>query len=570
MAIEALANFVLNISSEHIIVFDFAVIIIVSTLFAIVARALKQPLIPAYVVAGLIIGPLVLGLITNIEILKSFSEIGIAFLLFATGIEISFKKIKEAGISKILFVGIVQITLIVLIIILLRNFLFLSLLQATYLGAIIAFSSTMVVVKTLSDRGELSTLHGRLVLGILLLEDLVAVLAIIFFTTGTFSIVAVLIAFLKLGALVVFALFLHYFILNKLFRFAASSPEFLFLTSLSLLFLFVLFSFLTNISVTIGAFIAGVLIANSPFKTELESRINPLRDFFAIVFFVVIGTQIVFSGVSVKLLIIILLSAFILKPVISVVLFRIMGYRQRTSFLTAISLAHISEFSLIIVLIGFSMSVITQGLLSTIILSIIISMSTASYFINYKNGIYNILEKPLRILKFLPIKEDLEYKSSGDKKILLVGAHRIGSIILQKLMKRKQELVVIDYNPEIIIALIKKKISSIYGELKSHETLKKVELKKLKLIISTIPNFEENLYLLEKVKEVNSAAVVILTASRISETKELYEKGADYVIAPKMLAGDELIDLLRTGKKGIAKAKKEHLKRMKNIHNLLY
>lgn len=583
MVISSITGYAVNIASEitnslasvsggESIIFDIALILIISAVLALIARILRQPLIPAYVIAGLLIGPLVFGLVKNVEMIKAFSEIGIAFLLFTAGIEISFKKIKEAGLWKIILVGTLQIIAVIAIAILTRNFFSLSTLQASYIGIILAFGSTMVVVKLLSDRGELVTLHGRLILGILLLQDLVAILAIIFFTTGTLAFAPIGFAFAKLAGIIVFAIIFQYLILNRLFKFAASSTEFLFLTSLAVLFVFVILSYLADVSIVIGAFIAGVSIANSPFKTELESRIIPLRDFFAILFFVALGTQIVFTGISshINLFIFILASAFIIKPVITAVLLRITGYRQRTSFHTAISLAQLSEFSLIIGMIGISMSVLTNEIFSTVILATIISMSLTSYFIKYKNQLYRIFSIPMKILKILPIKEDLEYHDSKDKTILLIGSHRMGSVLLKKLIKNKEKLLVLDYNPEIISALMEKRVSCIYGDLCSPEILNKIHVDKLKLVISTVPSFEDNLYMIKKIRSRNKTAKIVATAQRISEAEELYNQGADYIITPKMSAGKELLNILKHGNKGLDKAKKEHLKRMKEVHKLLY
>ncbi|MBU1008407.1 cation:proton antiporter [Candidatus Dependentiae bacterium] len=264
------------------IIFDIALILILCAVFAFIAKVLRQPLIPAYVLAGLIIGPLVLGFADNMEMILAFSEIGIAFLLFTAGLEIAFSKIKEANLKKIVLIGFFQVLIIVGVVFLLRDFLGLSVLQASYIGIIMAFGSTMVDIKLLADSGEIVTLHGRLVLGILLFQDLVAIIAIVIFTTGGFTTSLIMFSIGKLFLLILIAMFLQNFVLNKLFRFAAKSTELLFLASLGVLFLFIILAYVSEISIVIGAFIAGVSLANSPFKIELESRIIPLRDFFAI------------------------------------------------------------------------------------------------------------------------------------------------------------------------------------------------------------------------------------------------------------------------------------------------
>jgi len=570
--VDSLGEHMAGLSTVEVIILDISIILIISTILAFIAKLLKQPLIPAYVLTGLIVGPLVFGFITNVDLISAFSEIGIAFLLFTAGLEISFKKIKEANLKKILLIGTLQVAIIFLTVFFLRDFLGLTALQAGYIGIILAFGSTMVDIKLLSDKGELVTLHGRLVLGILLLQDFVAIIAIVIFTAGSFAVTPIILAFVKLLALLAVAMLFQKFILNKVFRFSARSTEILLLSALGVLFLFIILSYIAELSIVIGAFIAGVSLANSPFKTELESRITPLRDFFAILFFVALGMQIVFKGAGEKVLLLsaLLIGAFILKPVITFILLRITGYRPKTSFFTSISLAQLSEFSLIIGMLGVSIGVLDIATFSTIILATIITMAVTPYLITFKEGFYGALMYPIGIFKFLPIKEKLEYKHEGDKEILLIGAHRMGSVLLKHLLKNKSKLLVIDYNPEIINELIKHKISCIYADVASPEILNKISTKKLKMVISTVPNYSDNLQLLKMVKGISPKTKVIVTGARISEARTLYKKGADYVITPKISAGEEVSDIVRSKKQDFRSAKKEHLKRLKDIHKLLY
>ena len=561
-----------HMQTTETIVFDMAMILIVATLFALVARLFKQPLIPAYVLTGIVLGPAVFGFFQNMDLIRAFSEIGIALLLFFAGIEISFKKIKEVNLKKMLFVGTLQVIIIFFIVFFLKNFLGLEALEAAYLGVIMAFGSTMVDIKMLSERGELVTLHGRLVLGILLLEDLVAIAAIIVFTSGEFVFAPIAFAFLKLLAIIAFAVFLQKFVLNRMFRFAAKSTEVLFLSSLGVLFTFIILSFLAELSIVIGAFIAGVSLANSPFKIELESRISSLREFFSILFFVALGSQVVFVGLSSNLFLLglILIGALVVKPIISFVLLRIVGYRPKTSFFTALSLAHLSEFALLIGLLGLNLGAIDDSLFSVIILGAIITMSTIPYFMNYREGLYSFFAYPLSLLRFLPIKEHLEYNSKEDPEVVLIGAHRMGSVLLKELLKNRKKLMVVDYNPELINELIKNKVSCVYGDIRSPEVLAKIHSDGLKKVISTVPNFDDSIYLLRTIKHLNPEVKVILTASRISEADKLYRSGADFVITPKVSAGHEVTKLLKSRNPNYKKARNEHIMRLKEVHKLLY
>ena len=571
-AIASLGTRITHLHPSEIIIFDLAIIVIISMILAFVAKALRQPLIPAYVLAGLIIGPLVLGFVKNVELIQAFSEIGIAFLLFTAGLEIAFRKIREANIKKIALIAILQMVIIFGIAFALKGFLDLTALQAAYIGVILAFGSTMVDIKLLADSGEIVTLHGRLVLGILLFQDLIAIIAIVVFTTGGFALAPLAIAFSKLLAILAIAMILQKFVLDRIFRFAARSTELLFLTSLGVLFLFIILAFVSEISIVIGAFIAGVSLANSPFKVELESRISPLRDFFAILFFVALGMQIIFAGVGERLLLFgaLLIGAFILKPTITFILLRVTGYRQKTSFETAASLAQLSEFSLIIGMLGVTLGVLDMSIFSTVILATIISMSITPYFIEYKEKAHKLFRYPLSLFKFLPTHEILQYDATGKEETLLIGSHRVGGVFLKRLLKNREKLLVIDYNPEIIKHLIDKKIPCLYGDITSPDLFSKISIKNLKTVISTIPNYRENAYILKVIKEQNPKARVIVTGSRISETLKLYKKGTDYVITPKILAGEELSKVITSHGPSVKKYKKMHLKNLKEVHKTFY
>ena len=555
-------------------IFGVAAVLLISSIFAFLARMLRQPLIPAYVITGLIAGPLVLGLIQSRELILAFLEIGIVFLLFAAGLEISIRKIKEANLKKILTIGLIQVILIFLIVFLSRSFLNVSSAQAVYLGIILAFSSTMVDIKLLSDSGELVTLHGRLVLGILLLQDLVAIIAIALFTTGSFAVGPVIFTLIRLAIIMGIAVFMQKYVLQKAFRYAARSTELLFIASLGVLFLFIVLSYVSEISIAIGAFIAGVSLANSPFKTELESRISPIKDFFSILFFISLGMQIVFNGIQQHfvLLLFLIVGAMVFKPVILYFLFRFGGYQQKTSFQTSASLAQLSEFSLIIGILGLSLGVLTESLLSTVILATVITMSFTPYLISKKDFVYRYMATWMEGKTHLPIKENIAYHDAKKKTILLIGAHRVGSVVLNELLRKKMRdhILVMDQNPEIISALARKKVASIYGTVMSPDVLNKIDLHDLKMVISTSPDYEDNIHVLKKVKAVNPKADVVLTGARISETIDMYNAGADYVITPKVIAGEKVTSIMHSDKKILKREKKKHLEFLKEIHKVLY
>lgn len=576
IALAGFFNFVSsNASANEFLIFELGSIIIMAAIFALFARLLKQPPILAYVLSGFIIGPAVLAVVKDVEIINSFSEIGIAFLLFIAGLELSFKKLKQINLKKILIITTLQVLLVFFLTLFSAKYIGLNQMQAIYIGVAIAFSSTMIVVKILSDKKELITMHGRLVLGILLLQDLFAIIAIVLLTSSDFSLTLIGMSVLKLMAIVLIAFLLQRYALSGLFKRAAESShskELLLLGSLAVLFTFILISIGFEFSIVIGAFIAGVSLANLPFRVELEARVGPLRDFFSILFFVALGMQITIAGVGdhLSLFIFLLIGAFIIKPLVTLAAIRFSGYRGRTSFISALSLAQLSEFSIIVAVLGFNLGFLTQSMLSTIIITTIVTMSLTIFFIDYENFFFRIFKRPLSLFNFLPIKENVGYSDKEKKSILLVGCDRMGSIVLRELTKEsKKEILVLDYNPEIIAALRNKKISCVYGDVKSPDMLENFDLKNLKKVISTVPDIDDGLVILEKIKKHNKDIVVILTAHSLDDALELYHHGADYVMVPRFTAGEVVSNILKKDGSSLESIKKNQIERLKSANNIL-
>jgi len=568
----AIQNFISNIHAEMTTLFEIGVMIIIASILAFLIRLIKQPLIPAYILTGILIGPLFLKLIENQHLIMSLSEIGVAFLIFTAGLEIKFKKLKEVGNAASIG-GTLQILLLFVIGFLIAMGLGFLGKAPIYIGLVVAFSSTMVVVKLLVDRREINSLHGRIIIGILLIQDIAAIIALTILSSDL-SMISIVIALGKAFMFAIFAIILSK-IMNPIFRKAAQMPELLLLVSISFLFLFSLGAYVSDLSLIIGAFFAGVSLANSNYKTEIQGKVAPLRDFFAVIFFVALGMQLQWiTGKFFILLLILLGVVIILKPLTIMFLVRFFGYKKRTSFFTGNALAQTSEFSLIIVTLGLTLGHINQGLFSTLVLLTIITMSLTTYCITYQKKFLNLFSWHLNLLKnFQTKKENLEYHGKEGKKIILFGCHRMGSLFLKEFEKRKKDLVVIDYNPEIIQSLIDKKIPCIYGDFMNPEVVEKAGLKQAEIIISTIADIEDNLYLVKRARKKNPNVLIFVVARRISEALKLYNVGADYVIIPQIIGGQKGFDIIQKVKNNkdlLKEYRKQHKKYLEGVHNILY
>lgn len=572
---------------------DMGIMLILATIVAYIARRYKQPLIPAYIMAGVFLGPglsYIFGLdfvqsllslpkgfvfISNNELIVTLSEIGIAFLLFIVGLEIDLKKLQDSEKVSV-FGGVIQI-----LILFSAGFVasiamgIFTYMEAIYVGIAVAFSSTMVVLKILSDRKELDTLHGRIIIGILLVQDVFAILALIILsgfsgTEGFSDETVIRLVFSLVGglAILVVGIICNKYFFPKLFKSAAKSQEILLLTSLAVCFGFSLLFAKLGYSIAIGAFIAGIFLGNLPYSFEIIGRVKSLRDFFATLFFVSLGVQLSLthiSGIIIPLLVLLILIVLIKPAVIMFSMFAF-GYKRRTSFLSAISLAQTSEFALIIVTQGRVLGHVSPELFSLLVVLIILTIFFSSYFIKYEYKIYSIFNRDLAYFERMNTHEDnLELSLKGKSDVLLVGYSRTGYDIFKKLRDMKKKLSVVDFNPEIIKKLIKEKIPCIYGDIANHEILEKIDFKNLKFVISTIPDPFPSKLLIKYAKKRNPEIVVFVTSYHVEDALSLYEMGADYVILPHFLGGyhaSVLLEEVSLDLKKLMHTKSKHLKEL--------
>jgi Kef-type K+ transport system membrane component KefB/voltage-gated potassium channel Kch len=575
------------------IFFDIALIIIVATIIAYISKLLKQPLIFSYVITGLIHGPVGLDIlvklgvanffagynidiikywINDLENIKVLSEIGIAFLLFVVALELDLKKLKDIGLIASVGGTVKSLVLFVTGFLAATYFGFLST-EAVYLGLIVAFSSTMVVVKLLSDKQEIDTLHGRIIIGILLMEDILAILALsILNTLGNFHVAFLIVALLKGIGLLVIAILFGKYIFPYLFKFAARSQELLFMMSVTACFLFASFAHMLGFSIAIGAFIAGITLANLPYYLQIIAKIKPLRDFFGVMFFVTLGMSLKINSLGKLIipLVVFTLIIVILKPIVIMVISSFFGYAKRTAFITSISLAQISEFSLIIVAQGLVLGQISDDIFTISVILAIITISATSYFIKYDSWIYHKLRRELKIFK-TPAKDMHYLPSKKQYDVILIGYDRIGYTLNKTVKKIHKSLLIVDFNPDIIKRLIREKIPCIYGDIGDLEILERLDFKKAQIVISTVPDEQTNLLLLKEIKTKSKSTLVFVTGSRIDDALTLYKNKADYVILPHFLGGDHfsiMLEDISGDFKKLIKNKLNHiheLKRRKSI-----
>ncbi len=517
------------------LLFDIGIIIIISSLFIYLARLLKQPVIPAYILAGFVL--LKLNILTDKSIILPLSQLGIAFMLFTVGLELDFKKIKNF-IKVSLLGGAIQVLVTGFIGFAVSQYLGFSKIVSFYLALVVAFSSTMIVVKLLYDREEIDTLHGKIAIGILLFQDIAAILALSFLTVAdSFSMQSVLVVSVKLMLLIIIMYVLN-FILPSIFKFAAKSAELLLLLSLAVCFSFIFLAVELQLSMVIGAFLAGLLLANTPYKFEILGRMSSIRDFFVALFFTSLGLELTLSSISLfmKPLIVILLLIVLVKPFIVFLITSLFGYERKTSFLSSISLSQTSEFSLVLAYQGLSLHQLPNDISSLIIVITVTTIIITTYLLKFDRSLFKVLSKHLKVFENNPKRLGNLTKEHFD--VVLLGCNRMGYSILRTLRKLNVNFAVVDYDPEVVDLLMTQNIQCVYGDATDPEVLDKIKITKAKLVISTLPDPEDNLFILKFVKQNNPKAFVFLTAIHLDDALQFYDLGADYVIVPHFLGGD--------------------------------
>jgi len=528
------------------VLFYISLIVGLAAISSIIARVLRQPPIIAYLIAGVLVGPMFLGLVNSSsgDYIQLFARMGIALLLFIVGLSLDFRVLKEIGKVASL-AGLGEVIVTSLAVFGLSLWLGFTYHAALYLAAALAFSSTVVVVKILSDKKEIDTLHGKIALGILIIEDFIAalVLMVIPLIRGS-GLNELLFGFSKIVVLIGLIFFVSSLILNRFMDYLARSQETLFLFGIAwALALAALFNYL-GLSLEIGALVAGMSLASSKYTLELGGKIKPLRDFFVVLLFVFFGSQLVgpISAGLIKQAIAFSFLILVGKPFIVMGFLRFFGYKKRTNFLAGSALAQISEFSLVIVLMGLSLGYLNQEFMNLAVLIALITIGVSSYSIYYSRAIYGKIGPLLHL--FDGMGEEKEYENIGLYDVVLFGHHRMGYKLMQRLKQMKVRVLVVDYNPKVILSLDKQGIDCVYGDAADKNFLAEFKLTKAKLVISTLNDESANIAIKEILKDVESKATFIATAEQPRAAIDLYDIGADYVIIPHHLGGDYVSHLI--------------------------
>jgi len=541
----------------QVVFLQTALVLALAALIGFVGSKLRQPLIVSFIAVGILAGPQVLDLIRDPHSLELLSEIGICVLLFIVGLKLDLVMIRTMG-RVALATGLGQIIFTSLGGFLLARVLGMNTTTALYVAVALTFSSTIIIVKLLSDKREIDALHGRIAIGFLIVQDLAVVLAMIALSAygaGTDSEGALLREYgtvLGLGlAFLAAILLLMRFVLPRLLQQLARAPELLVLFAIAWAVGLAALGGRLGFSKEVGAFIAGMSIASTPFRDAIGSRLVSLRDFLLLFFFIQLGASLELSllgGAAVPALV---LSIFVLvgNPLIVMVIMGRMGYRKRTSFLAGLTVAQISEFSLILIGLGATLGHVDQAAVGLVTVVGLVTIGLSTYMILYSGPLYRALAPALSIFeRSIPYRE--ETAAEHDTRllaridVLMFGLGHYGGSIVRRLVKRGQQVVGVDFDPQILRYWREQNVPVLYGDMEDPELLEHLPIRRTRWILSAAPDRQVTTALVNLLRAARYPGKLALTARTQDDAEYFQTLGADLVLRPFADAADQAVDAL--------------------------
>lgn len=520
---------------------EVATLLALSALFGGLAVKLRQPLIIAYILVGILAGPAVLGLSRDHAQLELLAEIGITVLLFVVGLKLDARLIRSLG-RVALAAGLVQIVVTFALGYGLCRLLGLQGLEALYLAVAMAFSSTVIIVKLLSDKGEIDSLYGRMTMGILIVQDIAVVLAMLLLNlmdpriTADHGFKLLRLAVVLLGGgLTLYALMRY--VLPRLLNSMSRSPELLMLCAVAWGTLLAGVAESLGLSKELGAFLAGFSLASTPLREAIASRLTSLRDFLLLFFFLYLGIQLDFSHIQGQLWQAGALALFVLlgKPLLVVLIMGWLGFRKRTGLVTGLTLAQISEFSIILVAIGVGLQQVSPATLGLTTLVGLVSITLSTYMIIYAQNLFSRLSPWLGLFeRRIPHRESATDHPPDDSQpdILIYGMGRYGRELARQLELAGMRTLGIDFDPEALIQARKEDLNVRYGDAEDVDFLSHLPLRGARALVSTIPQREVNAILLRAIRNLSFEGQITLSAFHDGDAEAFHHAGGAQVLKP--------------------------------------
>jgi Kef-type K+ transport system membrane component KefB len=529
-----------------------ALILALAVAAGAIAKLLRQPVVVSFIIVGILAGPTAFNLVEGAEEIRLFAKFGIAILLFLVGLKLDFHMIRStgkvalvAGLSQVAFTAVVGFGLAVLF-----GF---EATTAFYIAVALTFSSTIIIIKLIGDKRELDTLYGRIAVGILIVQDILVVAAMVIIVTigtpGEGSVVTDIIVTLASSAVFLGVVaFASRFVLEKVLNWISKSAELTLLFGVAWAIVLAAISTLIGLSMEIGAFVAGVSLASTAYRESLGARMVSLRDVMLLFFFIELGASLTFADALGQLWPAIVLSVFVLigKPLIIFAIMGWMGYRSITSFRTGVALAQISEFSLILIALGFSLGQVDSAVLSLVTLVAVFTITISSYFILYTDQLYAKLQGFMHLFERGKAEAVDEESQSLSFDAIVVGSGRFGSEVISGLTTSGSSVLAVDLDPDALARARELGAETLFGDVGDPDFAKMLPIHQTDTLICTAPDRTTNALLLDGLKSLGYEGKIYLTALD-NKTAEMFAKDEQVTtIRPLKMAANRIVKQLRS------------------------
>lgn len=526
--------------------YEIAIILALAAFLGVLGQILKQPLIVMFIALGILVGPAVLDIVSSRDQIHLLAEIGIALLLFIVGLRLDLRIIRSMG-KVALLTGLGQVIFTSLFGYIIGLLLGFPDLHSFYIAVALTFSSTIIIVKLLSDKKEIDSLHGQIAIGFLIVQDIVVIVMMIILSTlhhgeGTNFVEELFQTLLAGLGLLLFAFISMKWVFPQLNNFIGRSQELLTLFSIAWAIWLASVGEFIGFSGEVGAFLAGVSLASSEFKEVISVRLISLRDFLLLFFFVNLGANLDLSVIGSQIYPAMIFSVFVLigNPLIVLIIMGLIGYHRRTSFLAGLTVAQISEFSLIFAGLGFTLGHITNEVVGLITLVGLITIGLSTYMILYSHQLYEMLSPTLNLFQRGEIDAEKEYIYDRhiDYDLIIIGLGRFGRRLAEKLDEQsKINYLVVDFDPGVISECKVGRKDVMYGDMEDPDLLEHIPYSEKTVIVSTVANNKLS-YQLVKLLQKKPVKGYFVTTSTSTDYRELRSFGIseEHILRPHQMA----------------------------------
>jgi len=522
---------------------EFALLLMMAALAGVLALRMRQPVLIAYIVIGIIAGPALLGVVTAHDQIDLLAQVGVAVLLFVVGLKLDLQHIRHIG-PVALATGLGQLTFTIIIGFLIVLAMGKGWIEAIYIAVALTFSSTIIIVKLLSDKREIDSLHGRIAVGFLIVQDLAVVLAMMVMSTmrgdnGDGSLWSLFSSLsLRIGIAVIAMYLLMRFVLPQIVTRMAQSQELLLIFAVAWGTGLAALGEWAGFSKEAGAFLAGFSLASTHYRDAINARLTGIRDFLLLFFFIDLGSKLSFSSLGEELWPAVTLSLFVLigNPLIVMAIMGYMGYRKRTGFLCGLTVAQISEFSIIFVAMGISLGHVGTNILGLTTLVGLITIAMSTYMIIYSHSLYDKLAPWLgwfeRRTPFRELAVSAQSQDIREADVVIIGLGRYGSQLAFKLSSGGLKVMGVEFDPEAASQMRAQNLPVRYGDATTSEFLESLPLKRTPWLVSTLPDLQANRDLLRSLRELNYSGEIVVVVRHESDSEAFSQLGASTLLFP--------------------------------------